>query len=60
MPGTYTDNIRSASLALNWVMNRHMVLRHAYVHSFYTDDVSAGGRVQDDEGALLLELQLHF
>ena len=60
LPGTYTDNIRSASLALNWVMNRHMVLRHAYVHSFYTDDVSAGGRVQDDEGALLLELQLHF
>jgi phosphate-selective porin OprO/OprP len=60
LPGTYTGNIRSASLGLNWVLNRHVILRHAYVHSFYADAVTAGGRTQDDEGALLLELQLHF
>ena len=58
--GRYTEHIRSASLGLNWVLNEHVIVRHAYVHGFYSDDVLLGGRAVDNEGALMVEWQLHF
>jgi phosphate-selective porin len=58
--GTFARRIRCASIGLNWVLNSHAIVRHAYVHSFYSDDVTIGGRQFDDEGALLIEWQLHF
>jgi len=59
-PGTYTPAIRSLSLGLNWVMNRHMILRQALVHSVYSDDVLIDGRFEGGESAFLFGLQLHF
>lgn len=59
-PGTFTSEIRSLELGLNWVLGEHALVRHAYVHGFYRDEVAIGGRSFDDEGALLIEWQLHF
>jgi hypothetical protein len=47
-------------VGLNWVLNDHVIVRHAYVHSFYGDDVALGGGTHGDEGAVMLEWQLHF
>lgn len=60
VPGRYTEHVRSVSLGLNWVLNRHLIVRHAYVHSFYSDDVLLGGHGRSHEGALMIEWQLHF
>lgn len=58
--GQYTEHIRSLSVGVNWILNDHLIVRHAYVHSFYSDDVLLGGSTQDNEGALMIEWQLHF
>ena len=60
MPGRFTTHIRSVSVGLNWVINQHALVRHAYVHSFYSDDVLLGSSLHDNEGALMIEWQLHF
>ncbi|HIK62055.1 MAG TPA: hypothetical protein EYF98_15365 [Planctomycetes bacterium] len=58
--GTYTSAIWNFSLGLNWVMNRHMVLRQALVRSVYSDDVFVDGEARSGESALMFGLQLHF
>ena len=58
--GTYTSSIRNLSLGLNWVMNRHMILRQALVRSVYSDDVFVDGEARGGESALMFGLQLHF
>lgn len=58
--GTYTSSIRNISLGLNWVMNRHMILRQALVRSVYSDDVVVDGEARSGESALMFGLQLHF
>jgi phosphate-selective porin len=59
-PGTFTRRIRSASIGINWILSAHALVRHAYVHSFYDDDVTIGGQQFDHEGALMIEWQVHF
>jgi phosphate-selective porin OprO/OprP len=59
-PGAFTDRIRSASLGLNWIPNRHLILRNALVYSAYEDDVALDTGSADSELGLLVELQLHF
>ena len=58
--GTYTSSIRNISLGLNWVMNRHMILRQAVVRSVYSDDVLIDDEPQSGESAFMFGLQLHF
>ena len=59
-PGTFTEGIDSVSLGLNWIPNSHVIVRHAWTHSWYTDTVTIAGEAVDDEGLLTVELQLHF
>jgi hypothetical protein len=59
-PGRYTKRIRSVSVGVNWILNQHLIARHAGVHSFYSDDVVLGGAPRSSEGALMIEWQLHF
>lgn len=58
--GTYAESIDSISLGLNWIPNSHMIVRHAWTHSWYGDTVTLGGADVDDEGMFTVELQLHF
>lgn len=60
VPGTFTDRIRSAELGLDWIPNRHAILRAALVRSEYDDAIDVNGRATSGENALLFELQLHF
>jgi phosphate-selective porin len=59
-PGGFTDQIQTGSVALNWVLNPHAILRTAVVGSFYEGDVRLDTGRGDREAALLLELQLHY
>ncbi len=59
-PGRSTDQIRSASLGLNWVPNRHAIVRHALIWSEYGDPIDLGSGTSDEELALVVEFQLHF
>ena len=58
--GRFTDHIESVSIGLNWILGDHMIARHAYVQSFYADDVILNGSSMRSEGALMIEWQLHF
>jgi phosphate-selective porin OprO/OprP len=60
VPGTFTRHMRAASIGFNWYLNEHALIRHAYVHSFYSDDVTISGERFDQEGAFVIEWQLHF
>ena len=60
VPRTFTDGIRTVSLGLDWLANRHVMVRTAYVQSIYADDVLLDSGSKDHEGALLVEFQLHF
>ena len=59
-PATFTSDILSLWVGLNWVMNDHLILRHSYVHSLYAGEVQVDGHSLSTEGALMIELQLHF
>ncbi len=59
-PGTFTGRIRTLSVGLNWIPNRHAIVRNALVLSRYDDVVSLDGGSTDHEEALLVEFQLHF
>lgn len=58
--GTFPRDIRSFEVGLNWILDGHALVRCAYAHSFYGDVILLGGRSIDNEGALLIEWQLHF
>jgi len=60
VPGTITDEIRSASLGLNWIANRHAILRTSVVVSEYGSVVTLGGVPRSEEAGLLIEWQMHF
>ncbi|MAB78486.1 MAG: hypothetical protein CMJ89_03940 [Planctomycetes bacterium] len=60
VPATFTDRIRTVSLGLDWIANRHVMVRTAWVQSFYADEVLLDGGSEDRESALLVEFQLHF
>ena len=59
VPGTFTDRIRTLSLGLNWIPNRHAIVRTALVHSDYGDRVTLDAGSDDAELGLLVEVQLH-
>lgn len=59
-PNRFTEHIRSVSLGLDWFLNEHILIRHAYIHSFYSDHVLLGDNLKDNEGSLMIEWQLHF
>jgi phosphate-selective porin OprO/OprP len=59
-PGTFTDRIRTFSLGLNWIPNRHVIVRNALVLTRYADEVALDEGATDREAAFLLEFQLHF
>jgi len=58
--GSFTDQIQTGSVALNWIPNRHAILRTAVVGSFYEGDVQLDTGSGDREAALLVEFQLHY
>lgn len=60
VPGTFTDRIRSASVALNWYPNRHGIVRTALIYSDYGAEVALDGGTADDEVSVLMEVQMHF
>jgi phosphate-selective porin OprO/OprP len=59
-PGTFTDRIRTASIGLDWVPNRHVMLRNALVHTWYSNDVLLDSGSAGFENSLMIELQLDF
>lgn len=59
-PGTFTESIQALELGLDWIPNRHAIVRAALVRSEYGDEVIVGADTEDGATALLLELQLHF
>jgi phosphate-selective porin OprO/OprP len=59
-PGTFTDRIQTLSVGINWVANEHVMIRNAWVHSFYDDEVQLDGGTVDSEDSFLVELQLAF
>ena len=60
VPGTFTDQIQTGSVGLNWIPNAHAIVRTAVVGSFYEGDVRLDTGSGDREAALLVEFQLHF
>lgn len=60
VPGNFTDQIQTGSLALNWIPNEHAIVRTALVGSFYEGDVRLDTGSGDREAALLVEFQLHY
>jgi phosphate-selective porin len=60
VPGTFTDQIHTGSVALNWIPNAHAIVRTAVVGSFYEGDVQLDTGSGDREAALLVEFQLHY
>jgi phosphate-selective porin OprO and OprP len=58
-PGTFTDQVQTGSLGLNWIPNAHAILRMSVVGSFYGRDVQLDTGSGDREAALLVEFQLH-
>jgi phosphate-selective porin OprO/OprP len=60
LPGAFTDDVRSVALGLNWVPNRHVIVRHSLVASFYGDQLSLDTGAADEELTFLVEAQLHF
>jgi phosphate-selective porin len=60
LPGTFTSNITSLWLGINWILSDHLILRNSYVHSLYAGEVLVDGHTLSTEGALIVELQLHF
>ena len=60
LPGQELPKPALSRSAFNWVPSEHALVRPAYVHSLYSDDVTVSDRTFDDEGALLIEWQLHF
>jgi phosphate-selective porin OprO/OprP len=59
VPGSFTDQVQTASVALNWIPNAHAILRTALVASFYEGDIQLDTGSGDREGAVLVEFQLH-
>jgi phosphate-selective porin len=60
VPGTFTDQIHTGSVALNWIPNAHAIVRTALVGSFYEGDVQLDTGSGDREAAFLVEFQLHY
>jgi len=60
VPGTFTDQIQTASVGLNWIPNTHSIVRLAAVASFYEGDVRLDTGSGDREGAVLIEFQVHY
>jgi phosphate-selective porin OprO/OprP len=59
-PGTYTHHIRTFSLGLDWVPNEFVILRNAWLHSSYSQDVVLDNGSADSQDAFVVELQLSF
>jgi phosphate-selective porin len=59
-PGSFTDQVQTGSLGLNWTPNRHALVRTAVVGSFYGGDIRLDTGSGDREAALLVEFQLHY
>jgi phosphate-selective porin OprO/OprP len=60
VPGNFTDQIQTGSIALDWIPNAHAIVRAAVVGSFYEGDVRLDTGSGDREAAVLLEFQLHY
>jgi phosphate-selective porin OprO/OprP len=58
--GTYTSHIRTLSLGLDWVPNEFVIVRNAWLHSWYSQAVVLDDGSSDSEDAFVLELQLSF
>jgi len=58
--GTFTDRILSVSLGLNWIPNRHAIVRTCVVYNDYADEVALDSGTSDGEVGLLVEWQSHF
>lgn len=60
VPGTFTDRIRTFSIGLNWIANRHLTVRNAFIETLYSDEVELDDGSTDHEEAIMVELQLSF
>jgi phosphate-selective porin len=59
-PGSFTDQVQTGSVGLNWTPSRHAIVRTAVVGSFYEGDIPLDTGSGDREAALLVEFQLHY
>jgi len=59
-PGSFTDQVQTGSVGLNWTPNRHAIVRTSVVGSFYEGDIRLDTGSGDREAALLVEFQLHY
>jgi phosphate-selective porin len=59
-PGTWTHHIRTFSLGVDWVPNEFVIVRNAWLHSWYTETVALDRGSADSQDAFVLELQLSF
>jgi phosphate-selective porin OprO/OprP len=60
VPGSFTDQVQTGSVGLNWIPNAHAIVRTAVVGSFYEGDIQLDTGSGDREAALLVEFQLHY
>lgn len=60
VPGTFTDRISTFSIGLNWIANRHLTVRNAFIETLYSDEVELDDGATDHEEAFMVELQLSF
>jgi len=59
-PDTWVGRVRRLELGLTWVLNEHAMLRAAFVHSDYANEVLVGGELVDSENAGILQFQISF
>jgi phosphate-selective porin OprO/OprP len=60
LPGRATSGIDGASLGVDWIPNRHAILRAALVASAYDEAIDLGQGSDDRELAVLLQVQAHY
>lgn len=59
-PETWPGRVRTLELGLNWVLSRHALVRCAWVHSDYSQEVRVNDALVDSEDALILQFQASF
>jgi len=60
LPGSFTDRIQCFALGLDWIANRHLLVRNAWFHTRYADELALDDGSSDHEDSLVVELQVSF
>ena len=57
---SYTSNVASLSMGLNWVLTNHVMVRNSFIYSHYAGKVLIDGDQESGESALVIEFQVQF